>query len=58
MVHGKAFLGMASVSSAMVSASSIVAAHADWEDYPRYVKRHGLSLVNRDAGSDEFGGVS
>ena len=45
MVRGEAFLGMASLSSTMVGTSSIVAAHADWEDYPRYVKQHGPSLV-------------
>ena len=39
MVRGEAFLGMASANSTMVGASSIVAAHADWEDYLRYAKQ-------------------
>ena len=38
MICREAFLGMG-------SASSVVAAHADWEDDWRCVKRHGPSLV-------------
>jgi hypothetical protein len=45
MICREAFLGMGSASSRTVSAGLIVAAHADWEDDWRYVKRHGPSLV-------------